>query len=389
MCICGIDVAKLNHVALVQDEQGQIIVPAFSITNTRSGFEQLHRHLAALPGPVTIGLEATGHYWWALFEYLTRLGYPVVVLNPLQVHAYRKSGIRKCKSDRTDAFWIADLVRIGSGRLLRSDMPSLLQLRELTRFRAHLSDQIGDCKRKILSVLDRVFPEYETLFSDVFLRSSRTLLAEAVTAQDFAEFDLAELAQVLQTASRGRFGLAKAHVIQQTACQSVGITFLADAARVEMRCLLEQIDLLETQRQLLDQTIADLLAQLPQHITSIPGIGAVTGAAILAEIGDVQRFASPERLVAYAGIDASVHQTGQFQATQMHMSKRGSPHLRMALWQAASMAIRYDADLAAYYQRKRAEGKHHNTVIGAICRKLLARIYVVLKEQRPYVIQHL
>jgi transposase len=389
MCICGIDVAKLKHVALVLDERGQIIVPAFSITNNRPGFEQLRRSLETLLGPVTIGLEATGHYWWALFEYLTGAGYPVIVLNPLQVHAYRKSGVRKCKSDRTDAFWIADLVRIGNGRLLPTETPSLLQLRELTRFRAHLNEQIGDCKRKVLCVLDRVFPEYETLFSDVFLRSSRTLLAEAVTAQDFTEFDLAELTHTLRKASAGRFGVAKAQTIQEAARQSVGINFLADAARVEMRCLLEQIDLLETQRHLLDQTIANLMDQLPQHITSIPGIGAVTGAAILAEIGDVHRFAAPEKLVAFAGIDASVHQTGQFQATQMHMSKRGSPHLRLALWQAASMAIHYDADLAAYYQRKRAEGKHHNTVIGAICRKLLARVYVVLKEQRPYVIHHL
>jgi len=386
MCICGIDVAKLNHVALVQDEQGHVDVPAFSFSNTRSGFEELHRCLAALPTPVTIGLEATGHYWWALFEYLTQLNYPVVVLNPLQVHAYRKTGIRKCKTDRTDAFWIADLVRIGSGRLLHSNTPSLLQLRELTRFRAQLSDHIGDCKRKVLSVLDRVFPEYETLFSDVFLRSSRALLAEAVAAQDFTEFDLGELTHVLRSASHGRFGSPKAQTIQAAARQSVGIPFLADAARMEMRCLLEQIDLLETQRQLLDQTIADLMAQLPQHITSIPGVGAVTGAAIMAEIGDVQRFATIEKLVAYAGIDASVHQTGKFQAAQMHMSKRGSPHLRMALWQAASMAIRYDPDLATYYQRKRSEGKHHSTVIGAICRKLLARIFIILKEHRPYVI---
>jgi transposase len=214
-------------------------------------------------------------------------------------------------------------------------------------------------------------------------------LVEAVTAQDFADFDLAELTRLLRTASAGRFGDDKAQTIQAAARQSVGIAFLADAARVEMRCLLEQIDLLETQRHRLDQAIADLMAQLPQHITSIPGIGAVTGAAMLAEIGDIHRFPLPEKLVAYAGIDTAVYQTGRFQATQMHMSKRGSPYLRTALWQAASMAIHYDLDLAAYYQRKRAEGKHHNTVIGAICRKLLARVYVVLKEQRPYVIHNL
>ena len=107
----------------------------------------------------------------------------------------------------------------------------------------------------------------------------------------------------------------------------------------------------------------------------------------MAEIGDVRRFASPHKLVAYAGIDATVYQTGRFQATEAHMSKRGSPYLRHALWQAASMAARYDPELKSYYEAKRQEGKHHGTAIGAVSRKLLARIYVILKDQRPYVIR--
>jgi transposase len=386
MYFCGIDVAKRSHVAMVLDEQGQVVKPPLTIHNTRAGFEQLHHLLAGLPGPVNIGLEATGHYWLALFENLSAR-YPVTVLNPLQIHAYRRSGVRKCKTDRADAFWIADFVRVGQRPPAHENTPLLLQLRELTRFRSRLTEQIGDCKRKVLSVLDRVFPEYETLFSDVFLRSSRQLLAEAVSAQDFADFDLTELAQRLQNASRGRFGQAKAESIQQLARQSVGITFLADAARVEMRCLIEQIDLLETQCELLDQKLAELMALIPQHLTTIPGVGPVTGAAILAEIGDVQRFDTVEKLVAYAGIDAAVYQTGQFEAKERHMSKRGSSHLRHALWQAALVASQHDPDLRAYYQRKRAEGKDHGVALGAICRKLLNRIYVVLKEQRPYIVR--
>jgi transposase len=254
-------------------------------------------------------------------------------------------------------------------------------------YRIILTLPIGDCKRKTLSVLDRVFPEYETVFSDVFLRSSRQLLAEAVSAQDFADFDLGELTQRLQSASRGHFGQEKAESIQQLARQSVGINFLADAVRVEMRCLIEQIELLETQRCLLDEKLADLMDQIPQHITSIPGVGPVTGAAILAEIGDVQRFETPEQLVAYAGVDAAVYQTGQFEAKEIHMSKRGSPYLRHALWQAAFAASRLDPELQAYYQRKREEGKDHGVALGAICRKLLNRIYVILKEQRPYMVR--
>ena len=387
MYICGIDVAKRNHMVAILSADGQVSKAPFAVSNTREGFGQLHHSLAALDGPVTIGLEATGHYWLALYDDLTRQGYPVVVFNPLQIHAFRKSGVRKVKNDRSDALWIAEYLRFGRHRPTDPSLPVWLQLKELSRFRFHLSDRIGDCKRKLLSVLDRVFPEYETAFSSVFLATSRRLLAEAASAQEIAELNLHELAQLLQSASRGRFGQAKAEGLQQLARQSVGVSFLADAAQVEMRCLLAQIDLLEEPRQQVDQVVAQLMAQVPQHLTTIPGVGPVTAAAILAEIGDVKRFETVEKLVAYAGIDASVYQTGEFEATQRHMSKRGSPYLRHALWQAAFMATQHNAELKAYYERKRQEGKHHGTALGAVCRKLLARIYVVLKEQRPYRVQ--
>jgi transposase len=384
MYYCGIDVAKRKHAIALLDEHGQPVQRSFTIDNTRAGFDQLLQALAHLPGPLLIGLEATGHYWWALYEDLTQHNHSVVVLNALQVHAFRKSGVRKVKSDRTDATWIAEFLRFSQPAPAQPTTPVLLQLKEVSRFRYHLTEQIGDCKRKLLSILDRIFPEYETLFSSVFLSSSRQLLARAASAQELATFDLAELTDLLKTTSRSRFGRTKAEIIQAVAQQSVGVRFLADAAQLEVRCLLAQIDLLEEQRDQVDEALAQLMAQVPQHLTSIPGVGPTTGAALLAEIGDIHRFDAPEKLVAYAGIDATVYQTGQFEARQMHMSKRGSPYLRHALWQAAAMAIVHDSELRAYYDRKRQEGKSHGTALGAICRKLITRIYIVLKENRPF-----
>jgi len=384
MYYCGIDVAKRKHAIALLDEHGQPVQRPFTIENTRAGFDHLLQALAHLQEPVLIGLEATGHYWWALYEDLTRHDHPVVVLNALQVHAFRKSGVRKVKSDRTDASWIAEFLRFSQPEPAQPTTAVFLQLKEVSRFRYHLSDQIGDCKRKLLSILDRVFPEYETLFSSVFLNSSRQLLAKAASAQELATFDLAELTEFLKTSRRSRFGRTKAETVQTVARQSVGVRFLADAAQLEVRCLLAQIDLLEEQRDQVDGALAQLMDQIPQHLTSIPGVGPTTGAALLAEIGDVQRFDAPEKLVAYAGIDATVYQTGQFEARQMHMSKRGSPYLRHALWQAASMAIQYDDELRVYYDHKRQEGKSHGTALGAVCRKLLTRVYIVLKENRPY-----
>jgi transposase len=387
MYYCGIDIAKRKHDAVILDENGKTVGKSIKIENTASGFSELLTKLQALDQTVTLGLEATGHYWLALYETFSHADFDIVVMNPLQVAAYRRSGIRKVKNDRKDAWWIADYLRIANLPITDRQMPVLLQLRELSRFRYALTDQVSDLKRKIISILDRVFPEYETLFSDVFIKSSRALLQEAATAEEIANFDLAELAQILSSASRGRFGQEKAERIQTAARHSIGVSFLASAAQVEMNCLLQQMDLLLDQIDGLDQSIAILMQQIPQFITSIPGVGPVTGAAILSEIGDIQRFETSEQLVAYAGIDPSVYETGQFKASQAHMSKRGSPHLRHALWQAASMTIFYDPQLKAYYQMKRDEGKHHNTAVGAVCRKLLARIFIILKENRPYIIR--
>lgn len=380
----GIDIGKREHHLVILDDTGQRVGKPQTITNTRRGFDSCLLTLRALDGTIQVALEATGPYWLALYEYLTHAEFSVAVFNPLQVHAYRKTGVRRTKTDRVDAFWIADLLRIGGATVNPQPDGTILQLRELARFRWQLIDQIGDNKRKVLNVLDRVFPEYETLFSDVFLVSSRTLLKQAANADEFAAFDLGELTTLLHTHSRGRFGLAHAQKIVDTAKTSIGVSFLADAAQLEVACLVSQIEFLQTQVEQVDAALAALLTQVPQHLTTIPGLGLVTAATVLGEIGDVTRFATLEKLVAYAGIDATVHQSGQFNATQMHMSKRGSPYLRRALWLSAFVASQHDAELQTYYERKRAEGKHHNTVVGAICRKLLARIFVVLKEQRPY-----
>ena len=301
MNYCGIDIAKRKHSAMVINAEGETVKQNFTFNNDRQGFDKLTEELDPFREALMVALEATGHYWLALYEVLTSAGYQVVVFNPLQVHAYQRSGIRKRKNDRIASFWIADFARISNPQNTPQRTPELLQLRDLSRFRYRLTENMGNCKRRILCILDKVFPEYETLFSSVFLASSRQLLAQAVTAQEFADFDLGELTALLSSASRDRFGQKKAEAIQSTARQSIGVNFLADSVRVQMRCLLQQLDLLEAQRQEIDLAIEDLMQQLPQHITSIPGIGLTTGAAILGEIGDIQRFESPDKIVACQG----------------------------------------------------------------------------------------
>jgi transposase len=235
-----------------------------------------------------------------------------------------------------------------------------------------------------LSILDRVFPEYEELFSDVFIKSSRALLQQAATAADFAEADLSELTAVLKKTSRGRLGLVKAEAVQAAARDSLGLAKLGGVAGFELRALLDQITFVEHQVAAVEQQIEVLLGTIEQHVTDIKGIGPVLSASLVAEIGDVSRFPRLESLVAYTGIDPTVFSSGEFTATETHMSKRGSPYLRRALWLAAVSASRSNPDLAAYLQRRLDQGKPWGTAMGAVARKLLSRIYVILKHNRSY-----
>jgi len=210
-------------------------------------------------------------------------------------------------------------------------------------------------------------------------------LHKAVTPEELLAIDTSELCELLKKHSRGRFGEAKAEELRSAAKRSFGITISLSAFSMQLRQLLEMISLLEKQLIELEEEITQYLRKMDTYITTCPGIGDVLGAIILSEIGDISRFKHPKNLVAFVGVDPSVKQSGEYVGTQNRMSKRGSPHLRRAVFLAANVAAFRDPVLSAYYQKKRAEGKHHLTCVGAVSRKLICIIYAVLRDNKPYV----
>ena len=380
----GIDVAKHHHDALGLDDAGETVLPPFRFSNTRDGVEQLITRLHALAGESRVAMESTGHYWIPLYEYLVDHGYPVAVFNPLQIKAYRQVGIRKVKTDRIDSYYIADFLRVRPAEAIIVLSVTHRQMRHLARFRFKLIDRLSGLKRRAHMLLDHVFPEYAALFARPFATTSRTLLRRAVTAEEFVTWPTTDLTATICQASRGRLGQEKAQAIYAAAQTSLGIRSLNQVAKLEMSWLLDQMDLLDQQVKAVDKNLSDLLAAEEQYLTSIPGISTVLAATILGEIGDIRRFPSLKPLIAFAGLDPTVYQSGHFQAMRTTLSKRGSPYLRRAVWLAATAARLHNPDLAAFYRRKRQQGKHHSTAMGAVCHRLLARIYVILKEQRPF-----
>lgn len=387
MYIIGIDIAKHTHVASILNLNGEVLGKPFKFSNTNEGFERLIANVTALCSDINqvrFGMEATGHYWLNLYTHLVDKGAVVHVINPVQSDALRGLYIRQTKNDAVDSVIIADVIRIGRYSECSLAQPDLLALRDLTRQRFYLVDMISDLKRKVLTLLDRVFPEYPTLFSDTFGTASLELLAAYTTPEEILAVDTDKLSEVLRKASRGRFKQDKANEIKQTAKNSFAALLCNDSLSFMLKQFVEQIQFLEGQLDELETMISERLTALDSLITTITGIGDTLGAAIVSEIGDINRFESPEKLAAFAGIDPTVRQSGQFTGTNNKMSKRGSPYLRRAIWLAATAAIMHDPAIKAFYDRKKAQGKHHFTCVGYICRKMINIIFAVLKTNKPY-----
>lgn len=389
MLFVGIDIGKNNHVASMMDEYGKVVFKAFSFSNTTDGGNALFSKLSSYssnPSDFEIGMEATGHYWLSVYSFLFEKGFLLHVINPIQTDGWRKgTEIRKRKNDTIDSVLIADLIRYGQFVQTRLADEDLFSLRTLTRFRTYLVESISDLKRKVVCVLDQIFPEYQSIFSDIFGKTSKELLLQFSSPIDFETISSESLAELLAQLSRQKVGAAKAEQLKAAASSSFGITFAKNSFTFQLKALIEQISFIENQVKETESEISNIMRKLDSPITTITGIGNVTGAAIISEIGDISKFDNPRKLVAFAGLDATVTQSGEFEASHNVMSKRGSPYLRKAIFQAALIASFHDPVLSVYYQKKKAEGKHHLTCVGAVARKMCNIIYAVLKNNQPYV----
>ena len=390
MFYLGIDIAKNTHVASLIDEKGKNIFKGFSFSNSSDGGKSLLDIIKKYVdfSDVTVGMEATGHYWLSIYSFLYDYDFHSIhVINPIQTDGWRKgTEIRKRKNDIIDSVLIADLIRYGDFVETSLSNEDLFSLRNICRMRNYLVQSNGDLKRKIICVLDQVFPEYQSIFSNTFGTTSKQLLLDFSSPADFEELSVDVLTETLQTLSRKKIGQPTAEKLINAAKNSFGVTFSKESFTFQLKLLIEQIKFIEGQIKDCEDKINELMDKINSPITTIPGFGPVLGAIVISEFGDINRFDKPSQLVAYAGIDATVSQSGEFEGTHNVMSKRGSPYLRKALFQAALVASNSDPVLKAYYQKKRAEGKHHKTCIGAVARKLCNIIYAVLKNDKPYLV---
>jgi len=384
----GIDIAKNAHEVGFINDVGKRIAESFSITNSETGFEKLlnrfEKHRIDCQGSI-IGMEATGHYWIALYSHLVDEGFVVNVVNPINTDAFRNvSTIRSAKTDSIDAFLIADLMRFGNFSETHMAEESMLALKQLTRHRRSLVGQRTSLKNRMTALLDQVFPEYDSIFSDTYGAASKKILATCPTPTDIAHKTVKGLAKVIIEASKGRIGYAKAEELKAAASNSFGAKYASEALSFEIKQIVALIDFMDIQIHDLESQISKVLKETNTYLDTIPGIGDTFASIIVAEIGDINRFDEPAQIIAFAGMDVPANQSGEFTGSRKHMSKRGSPSLRWALLEAADKVRIWDSYFGEYYDSLMARGKHHYVAQAAVARKLVNVIFVLLKEERAY-----
>ena len=387
MIYVGIDVAKEKHDAFIINSEGEIIQDVFTFINDSIGFEKL---LSAIPNvpkdKIKVGLEATGHYSINLMRFISNNQLQLIVLNPLQTNLFRKAQtLRKSKTDKIDAKLIALMLQTGNFKSHSYVSYHLNELKSLTRHKSRIKENLSKYKISLTRILDIMFPELASVVYSINQKSTYELLKIFPSVKAIANAHLTKLTNVLRSNSKGKYGKDKASLIKKTALDSIGSD--SRALSFELIQTLKFIELYTDEIKAIDDEIKSIMDEVQSPLLSIPGISYGLGSVILAEIGDINNFNTPSKLLAFAGLEPSTYESGKFVATNMKMVKRGSPYLRWALLEAARLVAMRDSTFKTYYQKKKAEGKHHYVANSHVAKKLIRVIHHLLIKNLKFVPQ--
>jgi transposase len=394
MVYVGIDVSKDKSDICIRDEKGNDLIHRFEITNKKADLEMLYETIERIksktPGNIDVvfGMEATGIYSLPLYSALKRDGCKVKLYNPIQTNGYRKMNIRKTKTDPIDSAIIADMLRHSEPPQVSDiqDM-NLYQLRELVRIRHRLIEKQTLCKIQLLRNVDTVWPDYSNVMKRVMGKTSLAIMKKYSVPSKVSGESFDQFYELVKKKSRSKISLLKAEEIYAHAGNTLTVPELDAVISIEIKTLITQLELYDEQINSVEGKIERMMKLTDTKIMSIPGIADILGPTILGEIGNVERFSNVKKLVAFAGLDPVVSQSGRFENKSGKISKRGSPLLRQALFLAANTAIQNDDNLKRFYTKKRSEGKHHFSALNAVAAKLLRIVYWVLKNNKEYQIQ--
>lgn len=391
MIYVGIDAASQKHDFFIQRDTGEVFSKkSITIKNDINGLKKLHNSIkdfveSTKDSNVRIGLESTGHYCKNILLYLIKEGYQVSLINPILTSMdIKASSVRKTKNDKLDAEAICRFLDKNRFDFKPYTLLSyhIEALKSLTRQRFTIVKQQTQQKLIFQRLVNVIFPEFLSLFSSDYTESVLNILYAYPTPKKMARAHESSIDKLLHH----RCNVSASKIIE-TAKSSIGQS--EDYLGFELQHTIDMIRFYQSQIEIYNKQIEMELneTEYGKIITSIPGVGIITGAMIISEIGDINNFTSPDQLLAFAGLDPTVYQSGEFEASHTKITKRGSKYLRWAIHQVSSGIWKWDKTFKDYYLKKINEGKHHFVAIGHIDKKLVRVIFSLLKNKQSFVPQ--
>ena len=385
MFLLGIDIAKLNHVAsCIDSSTNEVIFSNFKFKNDFKGFSALLNKIKSFDAKnLIIGLESTSHYGENLINFLFRHDFKVALINPLQTSHLRKANIRDAKNDNLDSLNIAKSLLFTKLNFVSEKNIECFSLKKLTRFRSNLIKQRSKAKIQLTSLLDLLFPELQYLFkSKIHNKAIYSLLKKYPSTEEIAALKDDEISNLLYASSKGHFKREKSIELKSLAKTTVGIKDISISLHVIQ--LIELIELYDRQIKDIVTKITDTVDKLDTKLLSVPGINIIACAIILGETNNFDNFSNATKLLAFAGLDPKIRQSGNFSATSCRMSKKGSPYLRYALIFTAWNTVRHSEKFNKYYCLKRSQSKSHYNALGHVAHKLVRVIFTLIKKDTSY-----
>jgi transposase len=386
MLYIGIDIASKKHDCCIIGDDSTVLTPIFTFENNAEGYDVLLKTIRGLCRDfkdVKVGVESTGHYSNNIIAFLRGKGFNLTVFNPLQVNLFRKAQtLRKTKTDKVDARFLALMLMTTEQPVYVPQSLEISELKVLVRHRTRLVSMRTKLKISVSRLVAILFPELQSAVCSIHQATSYALLLEMPTAKAVADCHLTRLANLLYERSKHRYGKDKAIEIKTLAAKSIGQDSFATG--LELQQTIRILMNLRSEIDILDKQVKALMLKINSPILTIPGISYTLGSIILAEIGNIDNFSNPGKLLAFAGLEPSTHQSGRYSASNTPMVKRGSSYLRWAVLQAALLVAIYDPSFKAYAAKKNQEGKHHFVVMSHVGRKLVRVIFHLLKNNVPF-----
>ena len=393
--IVGVDIAKGLHWARFTDYRGLELGEAIKITNDRQGFENILASIATtckLKGlkKALVGMEPTGHYWKPLANYLGMHGLKVVMINPYHTkRAKELDDNSPTKSDRKDSLTIARLVR--DGRYYEVYLPRdvYAELRVLSNTRFGLIKRQNALRNKVTAVMDEYFPEIKAVFKNPLTgKASLQILKSCPFPELILALGLEGVLAEIKKAVKRSVGRKKACELVEAAKSSIGVNYGLTAAHLKVRQLIEELELLRQQLGQIEKAMSIALDETGYKdlILSIPGVGIVSAAIFLGEIGDPLRFEHPNQISRMAGYNLVENSSGQNQSRTV-ISKRGRKNLRSILYQMALTMVAGNSEMKELYQylKKRPNNPlKKKQALVVISKKAATIIYNLVKKQARY-----